>query len=84
MVSCVHQLELTSVFENLWAVCDWALSLSLTLKITSAWAAAIKGIWNRDRESQLDKVKAVQGSHCKSYTWCKQCNGLFENMVIKL
>ena len=50
----------------------------------SAWAATIKGIWNRDRKSQLDKVKAVQGSYCKRYSWSKQWKALFESMVIKL
>ena len=50
----------------------------------NAWAAAIKGIWNRDRKSQLDEVKAVQGSYGKRYGWSKQCKGLIEKMVIKL
>ena len=27
----------------------------------SAWTAAIKGIWNRDRKSQLDEVNTVRG-----------------------
>ena len=29
----------------------------------SAWTAAIKGIWNKDRKSQLDEVKVVQDSY---------------------
>ena len=50
----------------------------------SEFTAAIKGIWNRDRKSQLDEVKAVQGSYGKRYSWSKQCKGLIEKMVIKL
>ena len=34
----------------------------------SAWMAAIKGTWNRDRKSELDEVKAVQGSCGKRYS----------------
>ena len=83
MVSCVHQLELA--FWRISGQCVIGLFLCHSdSEDPSAWEAAIKGIWNRDKESQLDKVKAVQGSHCKRYTWSKQCNGLFENMVIKL
>ena len=46
----------------------------------SAWTAAIKGIWNRDRKSQLDEVTVVQDSYGKRYSWSKQCKGLIEKM----
>ena len=46
----------------------------------SAWTAAIKGIWNKDRKSQLDEVKVVQDSYGKRYSWSKQCDGLIEEM----
>ena len=45
------------------------------------WAAFIKGIWNRERESQLDEIKAVQDSYGKlRYSWCEQCKGLIEEL----
>ena len=50
----------------------------------SEFTAGSKGICNRDRKSQLDKVKALQGSYGKRYGWSKQCKGLIEKMVIKL
>ena len=34
----------------------------------SAWTASIKGIWNRDRKSEHDEVKAVEGSCGKRYS----------------
>ena len=46
----------------------------------SAWTAAIKGIWNKDRKSQLDEVKALRRSYSKRYSWSKQCQSLIEKM----
>ena len=46
----------------------------------SAWTAAIKAIWNKDRKSQLDEVKALRGSYSERYSWSKQCQGLIEKM----
>ena len=46
----------------------------------SAWTAAIKDIWNRDRKTLLEEVKVVRGSYGKRYSWSKQCNGLIEKM----
>ena len=46
----------------------------------SAWTAAIKGIWNKDRKSQLDEIKVVQDSYGKRYSWSKQCKGLIKRM----
>ena len=49
----------------------------------SAWTASIKGIWNKDRKSQLEEVKALRRSHSKRYSWSKQCQSLIEK-VFKL
>ena len=46
----------------------------------SAWTAAIKGIWNKDRKSQLDEVKVVRDSYSERYSWSKQCKSLIEEM----
>ena len=46
----------------------------------SAWTAAIKGIWNKERKSQLDEIKVVQDSYVKRYSWSKQCKGLIKRM----
>ena len=37
----------------------------------SAWTAAIKGIWNKDRKSRLDEVKTVRGFYGERYSWFK-------------
>ena len=46
----------------------------------STWVEAIKDMWNKDRKSQLDEVKAVQDSYGERYSWSKQCNGLVQKM----
>ena len=46
----------------------------------SAWTAAIKGMWNKDRKSRLDEVKTVCGYYGERYSWSKQCEGLIEEM----
>ena len=46
----------------------------------SKWTAAIKGIWNKDRKSQLDEVQALRGSYGERYSWSEQCKGLIEKM----
>ena len=47
----------------------------------SAWTAAIKDVWNKDRKSRLDEVKALRDSYSKRYSWSKQCKYLIEKMV---
>ena len=47
----------------------------------SVWTAAIKGVWNKDRQSRLDEVKALRGSYSERYSWSKQCKYLIEEMV---
>ena len=46
----------------------------------SIWTAGIKGIWNRDRKSQLDEVMAVRLSYGERYSWSEQCKHLIEKM----
>ena len=46
----------------------------------SAWTAAIKGIWNKDRKSQLEEVKIVRGYYGERYSWSKQCTSLIQEM----
>lgn len=43
--------------------------------------AAIKGIWNRDKKSLLDEVKAVRCSYGERYCWSEQCKCLIEEML---
>ena len=47
----------------------------------SAWTAAIKGIWNKDRQTQLDEAKDLRKSYRKKYSWSEQCKNLLEKMV---
>ena len=46
----------------------------------SAWIKAIKDVWNKDRKSRLDEVKALRGSYSERYNWSKQCKSLTEKM----
>ena len=47
----------------------------------SAWRAAIKRIWNKDRKSRLYEVKTVRGFYGERYSWSEQCKHLIEKMV---
>jgi len=47
----------------------------------SAWAAAIKSIWNKDRQLRLDEAKGLCDSYGKRYSWSEQCKKLLEKMV---
>ena len=46
----------------------------------SVWTAGIKGIWNRDRKSQLDEVETVRHMYGERYSWSAQCQHLIEEM----
>ena len=47
----------------------------------SAWTAAIKGMWNKERKSRLNEVKTVRGFYGERYSWSEQCRHLIEKMV---
>ena len=47
----------------------------------SAWTAAIKNIWNKDRQLRLDEAKVLCDSYRKRYSWSEQCKKLLEKMV---
>ncbi|XP_067037384.1 uncharacterized protein [Acropora muricata] len=46
----------------------------------SAWTAAIKGIWNKDRQTRLDETKVLRDLYGKRYSWSEQCENLIEKM----
>ncbi|XP_015766114.1 PREDICTED: uncharacterized protein LOC107344942 [Acropora digitifera] len=47
----------------------------------SAWTAAIKGTWDKDRRTRLDETKIVRDSYGKRYNWSEQCKNLLDEMV---
>ena len=47
----------------------------------SVWTAAIKNIWNKDRQLRLDEAKVLRDSYGKRYSWSEQCKKLFEKVV---
>ena len=47
----------------------------------SAWTAAIKSIWNKDRQLRLYEAKGLCDSYGKRYSWSEQCKKLLEKMV---
>ncbi|XP_044178222.1 uncharacterized protein LOC122960220 [Acropora millepora] len=46
----------------------------------SAWTAAIKNIWNKDRQLRLDEAKVLRDSYGKRYGWSEQCENLIKKM----
>ncbi|XP_067040159.1 D-inositol 3-phosphate glycosyltransferase-like isoform X3 [Acropora muricata] len=46
----------------------------------STWTVAIKDMWDKDRKSRLDEVKALRDSYSERYSWPKQCKDLIEKM----
>ena len=46
----------------------------------SAWIAAMKEVWNKDRKPRLDEVQALRVSYSERYSWSKQCKCLIEKM----
>ena len=47
----------------------------------TAWTAAIKSIWDKDRQTRLDETKFLRDSYGKRYSWSEQCENLIEKMV---
>ncbi|XP_044178405.1 uncharacterized protein LOC122960334 isoform X2 [Acropora millepora] len=47
----------------------------------SAWTAAIKGTWDKDRRTRLDETKVLRSYYGKRYRWSEQCANLLEKMA---
>ena len=47
----------------------------------SAWTAAIKVIWNKDRQTQLNEAMALRDFYGTKYSWPEQCKNLLEKMA---
>ena len=47
----------------------------------SAWTAAIKGTWNKDRRTRLDEIKILRNAYGKKYSWSEQCKNLLDKMA---
>ena len=47
----------------------------------SAWTAAIKCIWNKDRQTRLDETRILRDCYGKRYSWSEQCENLIKKMV---
>ena len=45
------------------------------------WAAAIKEVWNKDRQGRLDEAETLRTSYGKKYNWAKQSRGLLDKMI---
>ena len=46
----------------------------------SAWTAAIKGTWDKDRRTRLDETKVLRDAYGKRYSWSEQCKNLLDKM----
>ena len=47
----------------------------------NAWTAAIKDIWNKNRQTRLDEAKALRDSYGTKYSWSEQCEDLLKKMI---
>ena len=47
----------------------------------SAWTAAIKAMWNKDRQTRLGETKVLRDSYGKRYSWPEQCKNLLQKIV---
>ena len=47
----------------------------------NAWTVAIKDIWNTNRQTRLDDVKALRDSYETKYSWSEQCKYLVKKMI---
>ena len=50
----------------------------------NAWTAAIKDIWNKNRQTRLGEAKALRDSYGTKYSWSEQCKGLLKKMINSL
>ena len=47
----------------------------------NAWTAAIKDIWNKNRQTRLEEAKVLRYYYVKKYSWSEQCKELLEKMI---
>ena len=45
------------------------------------WAAAIKNIWSKERQSRLEEAEALRDSYRRKYSWAKQSKNLLDEMI---
>ena len=56
-------------------------SFAIDSEDPSAWTAAIKGTWDKDRRTRLDETKVLRDNYGKRYSWSEQCKNLLDKMV---
>ncbi|XP_068732099.1 uncharacterized protein [Montipora capricornis] len=47
----------------------------------NAWTAAIKDIWNKNRQTRLEEAKVLRDYYATKYNWSEQCKDLLEKMI---
>ncbi|XP_068756018.1 protein NLRC3-like [Montipora capricornis] len=47
----------------------------------NVWKAAIKDIWNKNRQTRLDEAKVLRASYGTKYSWSEQCKDLVKKMI---
>ena len=50
----------------------------------NAWTAAIKDIWNKNRQIRLHEAKVLRDSYATKYSWSEQCGDLVKKMINSL
>ncbi|XP_068670817.1 uncharacterized protein [Montipora foliosa] len=45
------------------------------------WAAAIKNIWDKERQSRLEEVQVLRSSYERKYSWTKQSDALLVKII---
>ncbi|XP_068697642.1 D-inositol 3-phosphate glycosyltransferase-like [Montipora foliosa] len=47
----------------------------------NVWTAAIKAIWNKNRQTRLYEVENLRNSYGTKYSWSEQCKYLLKKMI---
>ena len=56
-------------------------SFVIDSEVPKVWAAAIKKIWEKDRQKRLEEAVVLRTSYDKKYCWAKQSNVLVTKMI---
>ncbi|XP_068754008.1 uncharacterized protein [Montipora capricornis] len=47
----------------------------------NVWTAAIKDIWNKNRQTRLEQAMVLRDSYETKYSWSEQCKDLLKNII---
>ncbi|XP_068754011.1 uncharacterized protein [Montipora capricornis] len=65
------------------ALCDVPFGSSFVIgsEDPNVWTAAIKDIWNKNRQTRLEEAMVLRDSYAMTYSWSVQCKDLLKNII---